>query len=322
VKKKLRWALVGCGDIARKRVAPVLRDSDNCEFIGVCRQHPNLAGDFAKKFGAKRYYSSADELFEDDEIDTVYVATPVYLHAEHTIAAAEAKKHVLCEKPMALNLAQCDEMIDACRSNDVKLGVAYYRHFYPIIGRVKQIIESGEIGKPVLLQINAFEYFNPPEGHRRHWFVERDKAGGGCMFDFGCHRIEVLLNILGPAKDAKGLNTNAVFDIEVEDTATAHFVFDCDTCAVLSVSRACFEPADTLDIYGKRGSIHIPALNGPAVTVRTAAGERTERHRPHPNVHQPLIDNFTQAVLDDRRPAVGADIGREVNRILEMIYHR
>jgi predicted dehydrogenase len=318
--KKLRWALLGCGDIAQKRVAPALRDLENCEFVGVCREQADLALDFAKKFGAKKYYNSADELVGDSQIDAVYVATPVYLHAEHTVAAAEAKKHVLCEKPMALNLDECDEMITACQTNNVKLGIAYYRHFYPIIARVKQIIESGEIGKPVFVHINVFEYFNPLPGDRRHWFVEKDKSGGGPMFDFGCHRIEVLLNILGPVKSVKGFMSNVVFSIEVEDTATAHFTFDCGANAVLNVTRACFEPADTLDIYGDKGSIHIPVLNGAAMTVKTDSGERTEQHGPHSNVHQPLIDDFTQAVLDDRRPAVGPDIGKEVNRILERVY--
>lgn len=319
--KKLRWALVGCGDIARKRVAPALRDLDNCEFVGVCRQHPDLAEDFAKKFGAKKYYNSTGELVDDDEIDAVYVATPVYLHAEQTIAAAKAKKHILCEKPMALNPAQCDRMLKACRKNNVKLGIAYYRHFYPIIARVKQIIEAGEIGKPVLLQINAFEYFNPPKDHHRHWFVEKDKAGGGPMFDFGCHRIELLLNILGQVKSVKGFFSNAVFDIEVEDTATAHFTFERGANAVLNVTRAGFEAADTLDIYGDKGSIHIPVLNDAAMIVKTAAGQRTELHPPHPNVHLPMIDDFTQAVLDDQRPAIGPDIAREINRILQLIYN-
>jgi len=317
--KKLRWALLGCGDIAQKRVAPALRDLENCEFVGVCRRHANMAADFAKKFTAKKYYKSVDELLDEDGIDAVYVATPVYLHAEHTIAAAKAKKHVLCEKPMAINLARCDEMIDTCRKNNVKLGIAYYRHFYPIISRVRKIIESGEIGKPVLVQINAFEYFNPPAGEARHWFVEKAKAGGGPMFDFGCHRIEVLLNVLGAVKSVKGFIGNAVFDIEVEDTATAHFTFDCGASAVLNVTRASLEPADTLDVYGDKGSIHIPVLNGPALIVKTAAGERAEKHPPHPNVHQPLIDDFTRAVLDDHEPAVGADIGREVNRILQLL---
>src|SRR6185369_14041146 len=144
---------------------------------------------------AARSYADWHDLIVDPDVHAVYVATPVHLHSEQTIAAAEAGKHVLCEKPMAMNTAECDRMIAACRTNGVQLGIAYYRHFYPVVLRVKEIIASGEIGKLVLAQVNAFQRFNPQPGDDRHWLVEKAKAGGGPMMDFGCHRIEILLNL-------------------------------------------------------------------------------------------------------------------------------
>jgi len=129
----MNWGLIGCGDISRKRVAPALRDSPLCELKAVSRAKAELAEAFAREFRAQRWFADWRELLEDHEIDAVYVATPVHLHAEQTIAAANAGKHVLCEKPMALTVAECDRMIDACRTNNVKLGVAYYRHFYPVV---------------------------------------------------------------------------------------------------------------------------------------------------------------------------------------------
>ena len=98
----------------------------------------------------------------DYEFDAIYIPTPVHLHAEQAIAAAERGKHILCEKPMALNVAEGDRIIDACRLNNVKLGVAYYRHFYPVVRRVKELIDSGELGVTVFVQVNAFEWFDPP----------------------------------------------------------------------------------------------------------------------------------------------------------------
>src|ERR1700730_2299294 len=189
---KLKWGLIGCGDIARKRVAPGLRDSELGELVAVSRAQADKAESFAAEFGARKWYADSSELLCDDEVNAVYIATPVHLHAAQAIAAAEAGKHVLCEKPMAMNVRECDQMIDACRRNDVKLGVAYYRHFYPVVEHVKAIIKSGEIGTPVLAQINAFEWFNPDADHPRSWLLRKERAGGGPMFDFGCHRIEVL----------------------------------------------------------------------------------------------------------------------------------
>ncbi|MGH9832496.1 MAG: Gfo/Idh/MocA family protein [Blastocatellia bacterium] len=318
--KKLRWGLIGCGDISRKRVAPALRDIAECELVAVNRARVELAKQFAEEFGAKRWYGDWRELIADDEIDALYIATPVYLHAEQTVAAAEAGKHVLCEKPMAMNTAECDRMIAACEANGVKLCVAYYRHFYPVIQRAKEIIASGEIGQPIIAQINAFERFNPQPGEARYWFVNREQSGGGPMMDFGCHRIEVLMNIFGPIRSTTSVVGNVLFDREVEDTAIATFAFEAGLRATLIVTHAAFESQDTLDIFGSEGSIHIPVLNRGQMRVRTAESEREESHPPHANIHQPLIEDFTRAALDGREPKVGGEIGREVARIEEEIY--
>ena len=142
----LRWGLIGSGDIVRKRVAPALRDLTYCELLAVSRARPELVEAFARAVGARKWYRGWRELLLDNEIDAVYIATPVHLHAAQTVAAAEAGKHVLCEKPMAMSVGECDQMIAACRANKVKLGIAYYRRFYPALGRIKEVLATGELG--------------------------------------------------------------------------------------------------------------------------------------------------------------------------------
>jgi len=318
----LKWGLIGCGDIAQRRVAPALRDLPNCELLSIARSRPDLAESFANQFGAREWYSTWQELLADSDIDAVYIATPVHLHSAQTIAAAEAGKHVLCEKPMAMNMEECDEMIAACRANNVKLGVAYYRRFYPVIDRIKSVIGSGEIGKPVLVQINAFEWFDPQPDHPRYWLLNRGLAGGGPMFDFGCHRIEALVNIFGPVKYVTSIVSNVMFNRGVEDTASALFQFESGTCGVLSVTHAASEPRDTLDVFGTQGSISVPVLNAGEMRIRTSNGERAESHPPAANIHQPLIEDFVQAVLTNRQPEVSGEIGRMVAKIEGEIYAR
>lgn len=318
--QKLNWGLIGCGDISRKRVAPALRDLSDCELIAVNRANAALAEEFAREFGARRWYHHWRELLADAEVEAVYIATPVSLHAEQTIAAAEAGKHVLCEKPMALSVAECDRMIAACAANGVKLGIAYYRHFYPVLQRVKEILAAGTIGVPVLAQVNAFERFNPAPGEPRYWFVQKENAGGGPMMDFGCHRIEVLLNLLGPIAGVHSSVGQVLFEREVEDTAVAVFEFASQTRGVLSVTHAAWQPQDTLTIFGSAGSLHIPVLNQGVLHLKTASGEHSEAHPPHPNIHQPLLADFTRAVLEDHWPAVSGAVGREVARLEELIY--
>jgi predicted dehydrogenase len=305
---RVRWGLIGCGDIAKKRVAPAFRDSARSELVAVSRAKADLAESFAKQFGAKRWFPDWRDMLRDKEVDAIYIATPVQLHAPQAVAAAEAGKHVLCEKPMALNVAECDEIIAASKANNVKLGIAYYRHFYPVVGRIKEVLESDEIGSPIVVQINAFEWFNPGPKHSRSWLIKKEVAGGGPMFDFGCHRIEVLLNIFGGISEIKASIANVLFDREV------------GLCGTLTVSHATREPQDTIDVFGSRGSIHVPVLNDGQMRVLSEDGERTELHPPAANFHLPLIEDFTCAILEDREPAVGGETGKQVAIIEEQIY--
>lgn len=314
--------MIGAGDIVRKRIVPALRENDNCDLIAVSRGRGERAEAFAAEFGIGKWYGDWRAMLADDEIQAVYVASPVYLHAGHTVAAAEAGKHVLCEKPMAMNVVECDAMIAACRANNVKLGIAYYRRFYPVIERIRQIIASSEIGKPVFCQMNTFEFFNPGPDFPRHWFVEKEKSGGGPMMDFGCHRLEILTNLFGKVVRTESLTANVAFDREVEDTAAVLLQFDSGTCASLVVTHASHESRDTLDIYGTRGAIHIERLNDGELTLRSEGGERREVHPPSANFHTPMIRDFADALIENRDPRVGGDAGRIVAEIEDDIYRR
>jgi predicted dehydrogenase len=318
--RSVGWGLIGCGDIARKRVAPAFRDLDDCELVAVSRADAARAETFAAEFGAQRWPTNWRDLVVDSEVEAVYVATPVHLHAEQAVAAAEAGKHVLCEKPMALTVAECERMNEAAGANGVLLGVAYYRRFYPAVERVREILMSGEIGVPVVAQLNAFERFDPALGHPRRWLLEKRLSGGGPMFDFGCHRVEVLVNLFGDVKAVRGLTSNVLFEREVEDTACALFQFGRGTQAVISVTHAAREPQDTLEIFGSEGSIRVDVLNEGRLQVRTKDGERVELHPPHPNLHQPLIKDFVCAINDRRQPRVDGHTGQKVSEILELIY--
>lgn len=319
---KLRWGLIGAGDIVQKRIVPALRESENCELVAVTRGDASRAEEFAREFGVPRWYADHREMLTSDEIDAVYIASPVYLHAEHTIDAANAGKHVLCEKPMAMNAAECDRMSAACEENAVRLGIAYYRRFYPVIERIRKALRDREIGKAVFVQINTFETFNPGPEHPRRWFVEKEKSGGGPMMDFGCHRIEILLDLFGQVGEIENLNANVVFDREVEDTSSALFRFIDGPCTSLTVTHAAAASVDSFDIFGTEGTIRIASLNSGIVRIATAHGESTESHPPAANFHSPLILEFADAVINDREPRVTGSTGREVARIEDAIYGR
>lgn len=322
-KSIVGWGVIGAGDIVRRRVAPAMIDLPNCNLLAVSRGQADRAAELAAEFGVDNWYADWREMLLDDTVEAVYVATPVYLHAEQTIAAAEAGKHVLCEKPMAMDTRECDRMIAACEANNVKLGIAYYRRFYPVLERVRQVIASGEIGKIAVAQVNAFEYVDMTPDNPRGWFLEKAKSGGGPMMDFGCHRLEVLTDLFGKVQRTASIIANVLFtDREVEDTASVILQFESGPCATVTVSHAATEPQDALDIFGSLGSIHIPVLNAGDIRIRTKDGERTETHPAAANIHTPLINDFAEAVLTGRSPRVGGETGRLVAALEDEIYHR
>ncbi len=316
----VRWALIGCGDIARKRVAPALRDAEGSRLVSVSRARTELAEEFAKAFEADRWYADWREQVCDPAVHAVYIATPVNQHAEQTIAAAEAGRHVLCEKPMALDAAECDRMIAACQANNVRLGVAYYRRFYPVVRRIKETVEWGEIGAVVTAQVNAFEAFNPKPWEPRAWLLDPEQSGGGPMMDFGSHRVELLLNLLGPVAEATGFLDRIRFERKVEDTAIAVLRMESGARAQLTVSHAAAEPRDTLDIFGTNGSLHVESLNCGDLRVVGDFGDRLEHHPPHANLHQPLVEDFVDCLRKMREPGVSGAAGRDVQRVLDQIY--
>jgi len=316
----LRWGLIGCGDIARKRVAPALSESLHSELVAISRANRNLLDEFADTFRVPNRFADWRELVACDDVDAVYIATPVNLHAAQTVAAAESGKHVLCEKPMALNVAECDRMMAAANASGVKLGVAYYRHFYPVVTRMKELIDSGEIGKPIVAQVNAFEWFNPGPSNPRAWLLDPEISGGGPMFDFGCHRIQLLLHLLGPIKAVSAVRSTALFQRKVEDTASASFEFTSGAIANVTVSHAVMDARDSVTIWGSEGSIATEVLNEGRLLIRTRDKERFEIHEPARNIHQPLIQDFVRAVIDERQPLVTGDIGKAVAEVEEEIY--
>jgi predicted dehydrogenase len=141
------------------------------------------------------------------------------------------------------------------------------------------------------------------------------------MADFGCHRIEVLLHLLGPVAEVHGFPANVRYrEREVEDACAAHFRFRSGTTAVLEVSHAAAEPRDTFGVFGTRGSAHVGVLNLGGLRVIAPGGSREEPHPPHPNLHQPLVEDFLAAVREGRAPAVTGEVGLDVARVVARVY--
>ncbi len=285
---KVNWILAGMGDIARRRVIAAIQAEPRSNLYGfVTRDRVK-----AEAYPGARAWATVEEAVADPAVDAVYIALPVAMHAIATIAALRAGKHVLCEKPMAMNFAQSEQMVAEARASGRFLGVSYYRRLYPKLIRARQLVKEGAIGRPLLAEANCHSWLHT-EG--REWLRDPALAGGGPLYDTASHRIDAMNFLFGKVERACGMLANAVHRIGVEDSATMLMQFPGGVHGVVDVRWNSRVPRDQFRIIGVDGEIGLDPLNGPELCV---AG-RIEVLPPHENLHYPVVENFVDAVLAD-----------------------
>lgn len=316
----LRWAVIGCGDIAEKRVAPAInRESRSC-LHAVVRRDEAKCRDFAARHGATHALNSFAAAVALDEVDAVYIATPVYLHAAQTMASALAGKHVLVEKPMALTADECAEMTDACRTHGVTLGVAYYRRFYPKVRAMQDLIAAGDLGEPQFVRAFTGGRYRINRGEQGSWRTIPEQGGGGPLQDIGSHRIDLMLALFGPIRRVKAEIGNATLDAPVEDHAHLLFEFANGMKGALHCTWNLGVGRDEWEVYGTEGGASTRDLNGPELVIERG-GDREVRSLPaDANLHFPLIEDFVEAALSGRDPEIPGEQGRETTRVIEAAY--
>jgi predicted dehydrogenase len=288
----MNWLVIGIGDITRKRIIPAIQAEPRSNFCAVLTRDPRKADAYPGVLA----FTELSEALRDPSVDAVYVASPVGRHAEHTIASLRAGKHVLCEKPVAMNLEQAEKMAAAQRESGRLLGVAYYRRLYPKLIRAKELVAAGAIGKPVFAEANFHGWV---EGEERAWLRDPALAGGGPLYDVGSHRIDACSFLFGEPERAVGLRSNALHQLEVEDSATALVQYAGGVNAVIDVRWNSRIQRDQFRVVGVEGEIVLDPLNGPPLSLIKSDGSRIEESLPtHANVHFPIVENFVQAVLD------------------------
>jgi predicted dehydrogenase len=313
----LRWGIIGCGDIVRKRVARAIQTHPACRLEAACRRDEGRLREFCKAFEVSRGYTDAGELLRDAAIDAVYIATPVRLHLPQTLAAAEAGKHVLVEKPMARSVLECDAMIAACRQAGVKLGVAYYRRFYPIVARMGALVQDGAIGD--VLSVSAVTS-TPLAGGAAEWRVVLEESGGGALMDIGSHRIDLFLDLFGPIEDVHAFADARTGAFEAEDCATLAFRFATGVHGTLQCFFGTNANRDEFTILGTKGWLRADPLNGDRLLVAGGDERREESHPPDRNLHAPLIADFAEAVAEGREPRIPGEEGRRTNEFMARAY--
>jgi len=287
----LNWIVVGIGDITTRRVIPAIQAEARSALYGLVTRDAAKAA----KYGV-RSWASLDEALADSAVQAVYVGTPVFLHAPQTIQSLRAGKHVLCEKPMAMNEAEAGSMVQVAEESGKTFGAAYYRRCYPKVQRARQLLDAGAIGKPVFAELTNHMWFDGTGN--RGWLFDPAKGGGGPLFDVASHRIDVLNFWFGKPLRVTAQMSNVVHRYPVEDNATVVIEYENGVRGIVDVRWHSKVVRDECRIRGTEGEMEMSPLNGPDLLW---PGGR-ENLPAHANFHYPIIENFVDAVEGKAEP--------------------
>lgn len=333
--KKIKWGVIGSGGIARRRTIPEgIARAKNAELVTVFDIASKVNAEVAQQFKAKAA-GSIDELLGAD-IDAVYVATPANRHREHVLECSQARKHVLCEKPLGMTVKEAEEMIAACQAAGVRLGTGFMMRFQSQNQEALAFICEGGLGQLVYGRAQLSCWYPPIEGA---WRQDPAQGGGGSLMDMGGHCIDLLEMFFGPVKKVSCFTNRTTHDYLSEDSAIVMLFFA--NGALATVDAFFCIPDDSsknvLELYGSHGSILAKGTIGQdsagdmvaflqeaakgyeALQGRAAA--RGLRIAPEPvNTYRAEIEEFSQALLDGRPTTLNGEAGLHSQKILSACY--
>ncbi|ARK31222.1 Gfo/Idh/MocA family protein [Halalkalibacter krulwichiae] len=317
---KIKVGVIGCGSIAKHRHLPEYANNNNVEIIAVCDIVKERVSEIAKEYQAIAY-TDYEELLANPEVDAVSVCTPNYLHAPISIAALQAGKHVLCEKPMATSIKDAEQMIEAAKESNKKLMIAHNQRFVPSHQKARQLIEKGEVGKIYSFR-TAFGH-GGPEGWSadgvNSWFFKKEQAYIGALGDLGVHKTDLLRFILGEEFTDVGafVETSSKENADVDDTAVCVLKTESGIIGTLAASWSYVSKEDNSTIiYGENAilrleddpvnSLVVQYKNGEVVKYELG-GIQTNDAGGQTNTQ--VIDQFVSALIENTEPVVNGEEG-------------
>jgi xylose dehydrogenase (NAD/NADP) len=317
-ERRIRWGVISTANIGRAAVNPAIQASSNGELVAVASRTGARATAFAAEHGFSRAYGSYEALLDDETIDAVYIPLPNGLHREWTIRAAEAGKHVLCEKPLALDAAECEEMQAAADGAGVKLMEAFMYRFHPRTERVVEMLRSGAIGEPRVVR-SAFTFrLRSPDNIRLD-----PELGGGALMDVGCYCVNVSRTLAGEEPESaqasahwteRGVDELLVGVLRFPGGLVAHF--DC----ALTLERA-----EAYEVGGTDASLRVESAFLPGtddVEILESRGREgvTSHGVEGVDEYRLMVEHFADCVLDDREPRYPASEAAANMRVIEALY--
>ena len=315
--EKVRWGMIGCGEVAELKSGPGFQKAKGSALAAVMRRDVAKAEDFAHRHGVPRVHRTSDELVRDEGVDAVYIATPPSSHYELALKVAGAGKPCLVEKPMAVNHAECLRMIDAFRARDRRLWVAYYRRALPRFLRVRELLGGDAVGRVTSLQIHVTARLATPEGAGA-WRFDPEIAGAGLFLDLASHCLDLVDFLVGPVSRAAGFAVNTGGRYAAEDVTAAAFQLGDNVAGTGIWNFNASQTIDRLVVTGSDGELRTPIFTDiDDVVVSRGEHENVYRFRNPPHVHQPLIQTIVDEMLGHGRSESTGESGARASWVMD-----
>ena len=335
MSSKIKWGVIGSGGIARRRTIPEgISKACNAELSVVFDINSQVNAEVAKDFDARQ--AASIEALLDMDVEAVYIATPAHLHGDQVRASARAGKHILCEKPLGMTVAEVQEMIDVCKKMGIKLGCAFMMRLVAQHQKALRLIKEGKLGQPTYARVQLSCWYPPIEGA---WRQDPATGGGGSLIDMGGHCIDLLEMFFGKVARVSCFINNTIHDYKSEDSAIAMLFFENGALGTIDTFFCIPDNSskNALELYGSKGSILAKGTIGQAPAGEMVAfleqdskdydarQVRTEGQEmiiaPEPvNTYQAEIEEFSQAIIDDREPLIGGELGLRSQKVLAACY--
>ncbi len=313
----IAWGIIGCGDVTEVKSGPALRQARGSSLVAVMRRDATRAADYARRHGVPRWYDDAQALIDDPGVDAVYVATPPSTHARYAIAAMRAGKPVYVEKPMAMDAAECEAMLETSRRTGMPLFVAYYRRALPRFLKVRELLQDGAIGRP--REVRVCLHRTPPEpAAALPWRLQPEISGGGLFVDLGSHTLDLLDFLFGPITQVSGEATSSG-RYPAEDSVSMAFGFACGI-AGQGEWRFCSDARrDRVEIHGDDGSLHFATFDDAPVELRRGDGTQCFAVANPVHIQLPLIETVVAGLRGEGACPSTGESAAHTTRVIDAV---
>ncbi|PWI59092.1 Gfo/Idh/MocA family protein [Sulfoacidibacillus thermotolerans] len=316
----LNWGILGTAHIAETQLIPALHAASNARVVGVASRNRDKAQEYAKRNRILHSYDSYEQLLADPDIDAVYIPLPNGMHAYWTLQAARAGKHVLCEKPAALNAAEMREMATVCQENGVVFMEAFMYPFHPQWDRIEQLLAENRIGD--LKIVNASFSFTLKNTADIRW---DPLMGGGALYDVGCYCVHVARNV-AKGEPVTQVQAAAQFraDGMVDESLVGNLRFANGMLAHFDCSFAAVE-RQFVEIVGSKGSVQVlfpfrPDKGTPTLLIRDESGETRETLSSEVNMYTRQVEHFAECVWLKQTPRITLHDSIQNLEIIDALY--